>query len=164
MSVVAPGIINQARIKPVASPPSGTAQGYGIGTSYGAGTGYVRLYGLRWSIVDSANLYQLAGASWRARIVAINGDYGPGALAFTPMTDLKAQGYDLLFDYDVEGVSSGDAPTWYAPIVTDEGEGLTVMVSQLLWLAGSPTGILPVTKLLTLCDYDASKFRGGPNA
>lgn len=163
-------IIGLAKIRPVTSTTQGLiagtvagVAGYGIGIAYGAGTGYVRFLDVGWSIFDAAGSASLEGTGFIARIAAINGIYPPGARNFQWNTDLASTfGTAVMFDHLIQGKASyRKRSLWAAPRVTDEGEPLTVLMSQLYWPVGAPGVIIAQMTLDVGCDY-AHKFRGGP--
>lgn len=142
-----PGTLAQAigRIRPVSSALSAPTvatpgqaivyNGQGAGIYLFAPLRKVQLTGLGYSFADVNGIYSAAlGASgtaisFIARIAVINGDYPPGAASFEHTTDLSS--YDVLYNAYVQDVGPTIMPLGLGTIVSDEGVGLTALLSMV---------------------------------
>lgn len=156
------GIIGQSRLRPVRSLVGNAAViSNGVGINYGMGVGAVRIAGFTYSIFDEAGLFDMTATAFIARLVAINGDYPFSALTFTPSTDLG--GYDLLFDAIISDAGATQLSTAQSGMVTDDGLNVTAMLSQIVFPAGAPAGILPISTLVLHGDhYESHEFALSP--
>jgi hypothetical protein len=148
------GIHSQARLRPVYSDLNGSTT-FGVGVTYGFGIGSARLSGISYSIWDTTNQFDMGAYPFQARLVAINGQHRSGAHTFDISDDLSQ--YDVLYDVILREPGPTELQTWFSGIVTDEGSPLTVMISQVLFLAGAPPGIIPQTNLLVHADTFKTK-------
>lgn len=163
------GIIQRTRLQPVRSalvqPPGNQSFGQGVGIVYGMGAGATRISAITISFADVSGTYDMAAQSFTARLVVVNGFYPYSVLALPavvnpPTTPDPFLGFELLYDVNVNGGSVAPIwlPTWFSGMVSDPGEPLTVICSQISFGSGGPpVGIVPQTILNMHADRYATR-------
>ena len=152
------GIIQRSRLLPVRSaiPLVNPQTGSGVGIVYGMGVGATRLAGITVAFYDTSGTYSMANQTFTARIAVINGSYPNSVLALTPsVSPDPLAGFEILYDTVINGGTTSPIwlPTWFSGMVSDEGEPLTLICSQLgFGSSGPPVGIVPQTVLMMHAD------------
>lgn len=156
------GVIGQSRLRPGYSQlgAAPTPQGMGQGIAFGMGTGSVRLQGITLCFFDQTGTTSLQNTPALVRVAVINGDYPLDATAFAWNSDLS--NFDVLYDILKQTADVAHIASWAAPIVTDKGATLTVLVSQIYYPANIPAGVAGQTLLNVSADYNDNILNGGP--